>query len=85
MQARPSRIRDKPETEHSPTLIDVLNILEKRLDIVEGQCAEVLQSIHIHTRTEVDDQIAILDAEINRCQKLLKTIKNTMNKSLSKY
>jgi uncharacterized small protein (DUF1192 family) len=38
----------------------------------------VLHSINIRTRTEVDDQIAIMDAEINRCQKLLKIIKNTM-------
>jgi hypothetical protein len=77
-QHRPLRTRWKSEKDYHPTLLDVLNILEKRLDIVEEQCAEVLHSINIRTRTEVDDQIAIMDAEINRCQKLLKIIKNTM-------
>ncbi|MBE7566390.1 hypothetical protein HER14_05345 [Acidithiobacillus thiooxidans] len=77
-QHRPLRTRGKSEKDYHPTLLDVLNILEKRLDIVEEQCAEVLHSINISTRTEVDDQIAIMDAEINRCQKLLKIIKNTM-------
>ncbi len=77
-QHKPLRTRGKSEKDHHPTLLDVLNILETRLDIVEEQCAEVLQSINICTRTEVDDQIAIMDAEINRCQKLLKIIKNTM-------
>ncbi|MBE7562581.1 hypothetical protein H7F10_06375 [Acidithiobacillus sp. HP-6] len=78
-QHKPLRTRGKSEKDHYPTLLDVLNILETRLDIVEEQCAEVLQSINICTRTEVDDQIAIMDAEINRCQKLLKIIKNTMH------
>ncbi|WP_142090348.1 hypothetical protein, partial [Acidithiobacillus thiooxidans] len=64
-QHRPLRIRGKSEKDYHPTLLDVLNILEKRLDIVEEQCAEVLHSINIRTRTEVDDQIAIMDAEIN--------------------
>ncbi|MDD2750127.1 hypothetical protein [Acidithiobacillus sp.] len=78
-QHKPLRTLGKSEKDHRPTLIDVLNILETRLDIVEEQCAEVLQSINIRTRTEVDDQIAIMDTEINRCQKLLKIIKNTMH------
>lgn len=81
IQHNPLISREKPTKNRSPTLIDVLNILEKRLDIVEGQCDEVLQSINMRTRAEMDDQIAIMDAEINRCQKLLKIIKNTMNEA----
>ncbi|WP_143484231.1 hypothetical protein [Acidithiobacillus marinus] len=62
-----------------PTLMDVLNVLESRLDIVEQQCTDVLESIDHRTRAEIDDQITIMDAEINRCQKFLQIIKASLN------
>ena len=59
--------------------MDVLNVLEARLDIVEQQCTDVLESIDCRTRAEIDDQITIMDAEINRCQKFLQIIKTSLN------
>lgn len=61
--------------------MDVLNVLELRLDIVEQKCADVLESIDSRTRTEIDDQITIMEAEINRCQKFLQIIKTSLNPS----
>jgi hypothetical protein len=65
----------KKSAEHAPTLLDVLNIMENRLEIVEAQCSGILAAIDSCTRSEIDDQIAIMDAEISRCQKLLSTLK----------
>lgn len=56
-------------------------MLEARLDIVEQQCTDVLESIDCRTRAEIDDQITIMDAEINRCQKFLQIIKTSLNPS----
>ncbi len=78
------RSGDPGEKNHKPTLIDVLNILEVRLDIIEQQCREVSQSIHTHTRTEVNDRIAVMDAEINRCQKMMEFLKNALNETSQK-
>ncbi|WP_414040701.1 hypothetical protein ACJU26_00960 [Acidithiobacillus sp. M4-SHS-6] len=73
----PTDAADRP----APTLMDVLNVLELRLDIVEQKCADVLESIDSRTRTEIDDQITIMEAEINRCQKFLQIIKTSLNPS----
>ncbi len=73
------------EDQLSPTVIDILNVLENRQDLVHDQWTDLLQSIKESESSACSDRADILDAELSRYQRFLSILRKQVQEHRADY
>jgi len=65
----------------SPTVIDILNVLESRQDLVHDQWNNLLKNIQESESPECSDRAVALDAELSRYRRFLSILRKQVQEN----